>query len=198
MSEFILASASPRRKELLEILGLKFEIIVSEAEENLNKNLPAELYVNELALIKASAVAKNIKNGEDAIVIAADTVVCLDGEILEKPKDNEDAFNILKKLSKNTHTVFTGICVMRMKDGYCITKCVKTDVIFKELSDREIRNYISTGEPADKAGAYGIQGKGAVFVEKINGDYNNVVGLPISELYDILLKEFDIDIFDKE
>ena len=198
MSEFILASASPRRKESLEILGLKFEIIVSEAEENLNKNLPAELYVNELALIKASAVAKNIKNREDAIVIAADTVVYLDGEILEKPKDNEDAFNILKKLSKNTHTVFTGICVMRMKDGYCITKCVKTDVIFKELSDREIRNYISTGEPADKAGAYGIQGKGAVFVEKINGDYNNVVGLPISELYDILLKEFDIDIFDKE
>ena len=198
MDKFILASASPRRRELLENLGLKFNIIVSNEEENIDKNLSPDLYTSELAMLKAAAVAKHISDRKGQIIISADTVVCLDNIILEKPKDSDDAFNMLKKLSARTHSVFTGVCVMRLADAKTVTRSIKTEVTFKELSDDTIKRYIATGEQLDKAGGYGIQGKGGVLVEKINGEYSNVVGLPISALYDIFKNEFDIDIFDKE
>lgn len=198
MNKLILASASPRRRELLEGLGLRFDIIVSNEEEKTDKELPPKLYVGELALIKAAAVAKQITDRKKQIIISADTIVCLGDEILTKPKDNEDAFNILKKLSGKTHCVYTGICVMRLSDALTVTKSVKTEVVFKELDDETIRKYIGTGECSDKAGAYGIQGKGSVLVKEIHGDYFNVVGLPLTVLSDVLKDEFDIDIFDKE
>ncbi len=198
MNKLILASASPRRRELLEGLGLKFDIIVSNEEENIDKSLPPELYTGELALLKATAVAKRILERKKQIIIAADTVVYLEDEILEKPKDAPDAFNMIKRLSGKTHQVYTGLCVMRICDGTTVTRSIKTDVKFKTLSDEVIKQYISTMEYSDKAGGYAIQGKGAVLVEGIYGDYFNVVGLPLSALADVLRDEFGIDIFDKE
>lgn len=198
MEKIILASASPRRRELLEQLGLKFDIVVSnEDEKNADKNLPPEAYTSELALLKACAVGKKLAemNRKNCIVIAADTIVYYNGEILGKPNNDEDARKMLKMLSNNTHEVYTGVCVMRMSDAYTVSKSIKTTVKFKTITDEMIERYIRTQEPADKAGAYGIQGRGAVFVEEIKGDYFNVVGLPLSALYDILKKEFDIDIF---
>lgn len=195
MADFILASASPRRRELLGRLGIDFDIIVSEADESaIPKDIPVKLYVQELAMLKAAATAKQILKNKKAYVVAADTVVTLDGEAMGKPKDAEDAFNILKSLSGREHEVYTGICVMRIKDAKTVCRAVKTDVRFKELTDEKIRAYIATGEPMDKAGAYGIQGIGAVLVDGINGDYFNVVGLPLAALSDVLEKEFDIEI----
>ena len=194
MLRFILASASPRRRELLENIGLKFDILVSTQNEDvLDKNLPPELYCNELSLRKACTSAKNIKD-KNAIIIAADTIVYSEGLIMGKPKDEKDAYVMLKSLSSKEHKVYTGICVLRKSDGFSVTRSVSTAVKFKDLTDEIIYEYIKTGEPLDKAGAYGIQGKGAVLVKKIDGDYFNVVGLPLSELYDILKNEFDIDI----
>lgn len=199
MIRLVLASASPRRRELLEQIGLKFDIMVStEDEENIDKSLSPELYTQELAILKAAAVAKNITHEKNVILISADTVVYLDNKILTKPKNDEDAFNMLKALSGKKHQVYTGVCVMRMKDSKSVSRYEKTDVYFKELTDRTIKNYINTNEPKDKAGSYGIQGKGALLIDKIDGDYFNVVGLPLRLLSEILYDEFDIDIFDKE
>ena len=139
-----------------------------------------------------------ICKGKNVILISADTVVYLDNKILTKPKNDEDAFNMLKALSGKKHQVYTGVCVMRMKDSKSVSRYEKTDVYFKELTDRTIKNYINTNEPKDKAGSYGIQGKGALLIDKIDGDYFNVVGLPLRLLSEILYDEFDIDIFDKE
>ena len=193
MEKIVLASASPRRRELLEQIGIKFDIVVSnEPEDEINKNLSPENYTSELALMKACNVAKKLTGTKrrNSLIIAADTVVYSDGIILGKPKDKEDAFRILKGLSGKTHEVYTGVCVMRLSDGYAVSESVKTSVVFKDLTDSMIKKYIETGEPMDKAGAYGIQGKGAVLVKKINGDYFNVVGLPVSTLYDMLVSEF--------
>lgn len=194
--EFILASASPRRKELLEALGLKFKIVVGDAdEESISpEGIPVSIYVQELSLLKAAHTAKLVLKNKKAIIIAADTVVTLDGKVLGKPKDPQDAFFMLKSLSGREHEVYTGICVMRVSDGktYCTSQSTK--VHFKELSPKQIAAYVATKEPMDKAGAYGIQGKGAVLVSKIDGDYNNVVGLGTSLLCDVLKKEFDFDI----
>ena len=193
MEKIVLASASPRRRELLEQIGIKFDIVVSnEPEDEIDKTLPPENYTSELALMKACNVAKKLTGTKrkDSLIIAADTIVYSDGKILGKPKDIDDAYRILKGLSGKTHEVYTGICVMRLTDGYATSKSVKTLVKFKELNDKKIKAYIKTGEPMDKAGAYGIQGKGAVLVEEICGDYFNVVGLPLSALYDVLISEF--------
>ena len=194
--EFILASASPRRKELLEALGLKFKVIVGDADEDSisPEGIPVSIYVQELSLLKAAQTAKLVLKNKKAIIIAADTVVTLDGKVLGKPKDPQDAFFMLKSLSGREHEVYTGICVMRVSDGktYCTSQSTK--VHFKELSGEQIAAYVATKEPMDKAGAYGIQGKGAVLVSKIDGDYNNVVGLGTSLLCDVLKKEFDFDI----
>lgn len=193
MEKIVLASASPRRRELLEQIGIKFDIVVSnEPEDEIDKSLSPENYTSELALMKACNVAKKLTGTKrkDSLIIAADTVVYSDGKILGKPKDSDDAFRILKSLSGKAHEVYTGICVMRLTDGYATSKSIKTTVKFKELTDKTIKAYIKIGEPADKAGAYGIQGRGAVLVEEICGDYFNVVGLPLSALYDVLISEF--------
>lgn len=196
MEKIILASASPRRREILSGVGMDFEVLVSEADEGTvsPEGLETGVYVQELALLKASAAAK-AADEKEAIIIAADTVVAASGEILGKPKDEEDAFRMLKSLSGKCHSVFTGICVMRKKNAYSVCAAVQTRVYFKELSDKQIESYIKTGEPMDKAGAYGIQGKGSVLIEKIEGDYFNVVGLPVSRLAEILEKEFDYNLF---
>ena len=195
MIDFILASGSPRRKELLELMGLEFKVIVSQADEDsVSKDLKPELYVQELALLKASATAKEVLRNKNAVIISADTIVTLDGQILGKPKDEDDAFNMLSKLSGRDHVVYTGYCVMRISDGKAVCGKVRTKVKFKDLSDDKIRGYINSGEPMDKAGAYGIQGLGSILIEKIDGDYFNVVGLPISALADTLEDEMDIKI----
>jgi len=196
MKKIILASASPRRKELLESLGLKFEVIVSEADESkVNKeSVPVSIYVQELALIKATAVCKNIKK-QDALIISADTVVCCDKKVLGKPKNADEARKMLSLLSGKCHSVYSGICVMNSNNMYSVLNFVETKVYFRNLSDDLIENYINTNEPFDKAGAYGIQGLGALLVDKIEGDFFNVVGLPISKLMQVLKNEFDYDIF---
>ncbi|MCI5604595.1 MAG: Maf family protein [Clostridia bacterium] len=195
MAEFILASGSPRRKELLSAVGIDFDVVVSDADENsISKDAPVEIYVQELALLKAAATAKNVLKKKKALIIAADTIVTLDGKILGKPQDEDDAFNMLSELSGRTHAVYTGYCIMRISDGFTVCNRVKTEVTFKLLDDEKIRSYIRTGEPMDKAGAYGIQGLGALLIEKIDGDYFNVVGLPISSLADTLSGEFDIEL----
>lgn len=195
MTEFVLASASPRRKELLEKMGLQFSIVVSEADEStVSRDIPVNLYVQELALLKVSATAKMLLRNKKALIIAADTIVTLDGEILGKPDGEDGAKKMLSSLSGRTHEVYTGYCVMRISDGKTVCNSVKTEVKFKTLTEQKIRSYIESGEPMDKAGAYGIQGFGSMLIEKINGDYFNVVGLPVSALADTLEKEFDIEI----
>lgn len=191
MSEIILASASPRRSELLKNMGLDFKVMVSDADEDsIDTSVPPEIYVQELALLKAADVAKKIIKNKNAIVISADTIVVNNGKILGKPKDEADAKAMLKSLSGKVHNVYTGFCVMRLSDAFTVCKNVCTGVVFKNLTDEKIERYISTGEPMDKAGAYGIQGMGGMLVEKIDGDYFNVVGLPVSELSDTLESEF--------
>lgn len=194
MKKIILASASPRRREILESMHLKFEVMVSGTDESkIENSLDTGIYVQELALLKAGAVCKQIPS-RDALIIAADTVVSIDGKILGKPRDKEEAFSMLSSLSGRCHSVFTGLCVMRAKDAFSVCKSVETKVYFKKLTDKKIKAYVNTGEPMDKAGAYGIQGLGALLTEKIDGDYFNVVGLPASKLAEILEDEFDFDV----
>lgn len=193
----ILASASPRRRELLSSMGLEYRVVVSDADESAvsAEGVPPDIYVQELALIKAAAAAKQVMKDRKAVIISADTIVVNDGKILGKPEDAQEAFDMLSSLSGHGHKVYTGCCVMRIRDGKTICRSVATDVYFKELSEDKIWRYIATGEPADKAGAYGIQGLGGMLVERIDGDYQNVVGLSVSALADTLEKDFDIEIF---
>lgn len=174
---YILASASPRRKELLSKITDNFKVVVSNTDETVPCGMAAENVPEYLAFKKAEAVA--VLNPLDT-VIGADTAVFLNGKMLGKPKDESDAFNILKSLSGNTHTVITGCAII--KGNKKITFSQKTKVTFYPISDSDINRYIKSGEPMDKAGAYGIQGKGALFVKEISGDYFNVVGLPVSRL----------------
>ncbi|MBR5233016.1 MAG: septum formation inhibitor Maf [Clostridia bacterium] len=174
--KIILASASPRRKELLTLAGIEYEVIVSQCEETLPDGITPDKAVEELARQKAEDV---FSRNTDALIIAADTVVALGNTILGKPKDEEDAFNMLSSLSGRRHTVFTGVCI-RTKDKTDIFH-VATQVEFYDLTEKEIKDYIATKEPMDKAGAYGIQGKGFALVKGIHGDYFNVVGLPLAE-----------------
>lgn len=176
MARFILASASPRRKELLEKAGYTFEIVVSDADETLPAGITPAEAVRRNAARKAKAVAKQCPG---AVVLGCDTVVAIDGAILGKPRDEAEAKRMLRRLSGNTHTVYSGVCIT---DGETETVfAAATDVTFYELSDRTIDTYAATGEPMDKAGAYGIQSLGCVLVREIRGDYSNVVGLPLSE-----------------
>jgi len=174
--KIILASASPRRKELLTLAGIEYEVIVSQCEEILPDGITPDKAVEELARQKAEDV---FSRNPDCMIIAADTVVALGNTILGKPKDEDDAFNMLSSLSGRRHTVFTGVCI-KTKDKTDIFH-VATEVEFYDLTEKEIRDYIATKEPMDKAGAYGIQGKGFVLVKGIHGDYFNVVGLPLAE-----------------
>lgn len=181
----VLASASLRRQELLHRIIDEFKIIVSDFEENNVKfNGDFESYVMEIARGKAGAVAKNLN--ENSIVIGCDTIVAFEGKVLGKPKDELDAFNMLEKLSGNIHKVYSGIAVIDMIKDDIRVECVCTSVKFSTLTNEKIKKYISTKEPMDKAGAYGIQGFGGVFVEKIDGDYYSVVGLPLNKLENML------------
>lgn len=195
MAEIVLASASPRRRELMETMGLDFSVVVSDADESAaDKSVPPGIYVQELAFLKAAASAKKIGERKDKIVISADTIVVCDDKVLGKPMDKKAAFDMLKMLSGRTHKVYTGFCVLRLSDGRMVCKDVCTEVSFRELDDEKIERYIETGEPMDKAGAYGIQGLGSMLVSGINGDYFNVVGLPVSELASVLEEEFDFQL----
>ena len=187
--KIILASQSPRRKELLERMGIRdFETISPNVDESVFHGLPPEELVRRLSAEKAAAVAG--RAGEDAIVIAADTVVALEGAVLGKPADELDAFKMLSALSGVRHQVYTGVTICR--GGEKQTAHEVTDVTFRELSEREIEDYISTGEPMDKAGAYGIQGYGALLIQGISGDYYNVMGLPVCRLSGMLAR-FGVD-----
>lgn len=188
----ILASASPRRKEILENTNTKFEIIKSEIDEViLDNELPSQV-VMRLAFEKSIDIA--LKH-PDILVIGADTVVVLNNNILGKPKDSSDAFNMIKQLSGKTHQVITGISLINLNANQKIIDYVVSNVKFKNLSEEDIKDYIQTNESLDKAGAYGIQGFGAMLVEEIQGDYFNIVGLPISRLSDLLKKHFNINLF---
>lgn len=175
----ILASKSPRRKELLSFITTDFAVKSADVDETLPQGISPDKAVEYLSKIKAEP----LKNEND-IVIGADTVVALDGKILGKPRDAADAFATLKMLSGREHSVFTGVSVI--KGEKIETFSVQTKVKMFELTDEEIEEYIETAEPFDKAGSYGIQGKGSLLVEKIDGDYFNVVGLPISRLNRVL------------
>lgn len=199
MNQIILASGSPRRKELLEQIGLEFEICPAKGEEIITKTIPEEV-VMELSRQKAeevegmvSAYGENhseLTTPQDILVIGADTVVAYDGQILGKPKDREHAMEMLRMLSGHTHSVYTGVtCVFIDKKGRCGEHIFyeKTDVTMYPMTETEIQRYVDTGEPMDKAGSYGIQGRCAIHVKEIRGDYNNVVGLPVGRLYQELL-----------
>ena len=189
--DIILASQSPRRKELLGQMGLKgFKIIAPDVDESMEENLAPAQLVEELSLRKAQAVADYVDD-EEAIIIAADTVVALDGGILGKPADEREAFGMLSALSGNRHRVYTGVTVLR--GSRSITSHEETIVTFRELDPEEIMDYIATEEPMDKAGAYGIQGLGALLVSGIEGDYFNVMGLPVYRLGRIL-SAFGVDL----
>lgn len=201
----ILGSASPRRRELLEQIGLEFEIVVSDAREHYKSTRPEDI-VRELALMKAEHVAKEVERREkeraeqasipgldtgeahlrNVVILGADTIVVLDGQILGKPSDEEEAFSMLKSLQGRMHQVYTGVAVLNF-DGSgslrTISHAEETKVYVHEMTDEEIRRYIAAGESMDKAGAYGVQGRFAAYIDRIEGDYYNVVGLPVAYLY---------------
>jgi len=182
--KIILASGSPRRRELMEQFHLNdFEIIPAKGEEQPHPELTPDLLVAELSRCKAAEVAAQYAQPGD-VVIGADTVVVLDGAVLGKPKDAADAVRMLKALSGRAHTVFTGITVIR--GDRVLSHAERTQVHFRPLSDDEIGRYVATGEPLDKAGAYGAQGYASLFVEKLEGDFFNVMGLPLCALGKLL------------
>ena len=182
MRKIILTSASPRRRELLEQGGIPFTVIPSQAEEKITTEQPGQA-VEELSYLKCSDIYE--KSLGDVLVIGADTVVASEGKILGKPSSQKDAVKMLQSLQGREHEVYTGVTIMAREGNENRKKTFheKTKVVFYPMSDEEIRSYVNTGEPMDKAGAYGIQGKSAVFIKEISGDYNNVVGLPLARLY---------------
>lgn len=181
--KIILASGSPRRKELLEKLGLEFEVIKSDFDESsIDIKNPKKL-VAKLAESKAEEVSNKENITSDSLIISADTIVVFKNEILGKPKDELDAMRMLKLLNAQKHQVYTAMCVLDMKNMSKRTSVVKTDVVFDKVKDETIMEYIKTGEPMDKAGAYGIQDGGSVLVKKINGDFFAVMGLSVNKLF---------------
>ncbi len=181
MKKILLASGSPRRRELLKMLDVDFEVCVSDCDEK-NNNTDGE-YARCAAVIKAESVKDK---GLGKIIVSADTIVCIDGLILGKPKDRADAEKMLDMLSGRVHFVYTGFCIIdgdKMSSGY-----EKTEVYFRTLSKADKEWYLDTGEWKDKAGGYGIQGRGALLTEKINGDFFNVVGLPVSRIFSEISK----------
>lgn len=180
MMKLILASQSPRRKELLGLLGIPFEIQVSQADETMDPDGDPASQVMEVSRRKAMAVRAE----QEDVVIAADTIVVCDGEILGKPHSKENACRMLSMLSGRSHLVMTGMTVRHNRQTHSHTEI--TEVFFRELSQKEILRYVESGDPMDKAGSYGIQGGAALFVEKIHGDYYNVMGLPVCSLTQML------------
>ena len=185
----ILASQSPRRKELLGLFHLPFEIRVADIDETMD---PEKSPYDEVARV-SRAKAQAIPREEGDVVIAADTIVVCGGHVLGKPRDEADAVRMLSQLSGRDHQVMTGMTVIRGEKSISCTEV--TDIHFRTLSEKEIRNYVATGEPMDKAGSYGIQGGAALFAEKMVGDYYNVMGLPVCRL-GMILKEIAPELFD--
>ncbi len=187
-SRLILASASPRRRELLQQLGLEFTVRPAQIDESPHDEEKASDYVLRLAREKAHAVAESADRVEGELVLAADTVVSVDDALLGKPEDEDDARRMLRMLSGRIHEVLTGVALCDIDRGLQLAKLHTTRVHFKELSDAEIDWYVATGEPSDKAGGYAIQGHAAIFVEGIGGSYSNVVGLPLELVYRLFLQ----------
>lgn len=179
--EIILASGSPRRRELLNTLGLSFRVCPAKGEENAPEGAGPEEIVKALSRAKAAEVSRQFAGN---LIIAADTIVYLDGRVLGKPKDEADACAMLASLSGRAHEVYTGVTVMLGEDTLCEAECTK--VFFRELSAEEIDAYVASGDPMDKAGAYGIQGRASLMVERLEGDYFNVMGLPLCRLGQLL------------
>lgn len=183
LMNIILASGSPRRREILGNLGIEFRIVTSEKEEKINSSIPEEV-VRELAEMKASDVYERIEKEEkgDFLIIGADTVVAAEGKILGKPGTKENAYRMIKLLSGKKHFVHTGVCLTGRKDGKTFKTVFseETAVFVSEMTEEEIEAYVNTGEPFDKAGGYAIQGLFAPYVERLEGDYYNVVGFPLS------------------
>jgi len=194
MRKIVLASASPRRKELLQKIGLKFEVDASNCAEEIDPTLKPDEIVRRISIEKACAVASRHK---DAVIIAADTIGVIGKKLLGKPRTAGEARKMLAQISGKSHEVITGFTVLDTATNKVISGTVNTKVYIKKMTQQEIDAYVQTGEPLDKAGAYGIQGLGAVIVEKIEGDYYNVVGLPLSALANAL-KEFGIDVLESK
>ena len=192
--EVVLASASPRRQELLRAAGIRFDVAPSHVPEEMRDGEPAGQFAVRMAVEKAEAAAASLP-AERRPVVAADTIVVVSAgapdhrqheRVLGKPASHEEAAAMLRLLSARTHVVLTGVCVLDPASGRRLTRVVRTEVTFSEMSEEEIRDYVATGEPMDKAGAYAIQGRASRFVERIDGCYFNVVGLPVPALYGML------------
>jgi septum formation protein len=190
MKNIILASASPRRKELLEKIGLKFDVEPSDYEEDISPGIEPHKLAKSLSLKKAELVAKNYEN---ALVIAADTFIVINDEVLGKPLTENEARRMLRTINGRQHSVITGFTIIDTGNSKAITRSLETKVHIKKLTSKEIDSYVESKEPLDKAGAYAIQGLGSVIVEKIEGDYFNVIGLPLSAVVESL-KEFGVNI----
>ena len=194
--KFILASKSPRRREILEMLGIDFEVITSDADESSNITDPRRL-VEELSLRKGVAVRDALiaagRDLSDTVIISSDTVVAIDGEILGKPRDEEDARRMLRLYSGRSHEVVSGICICA--DGICRSAHEVTEVAFDEMDEDTVCHYVDTAKPWDKAGAYAIQGLASAYILGIKGDYFNVVGLPVHRLYRLYFEIFGENIF---
>lgn len=191
MKQIILASASPRRKQLLAQIGITYTVAPSSIEEKMNARLQPKKQAEHLSLQKAKVVAKKYKN---AFILAADTLVVQGNDIIGKPSSLQDAKRILRKLSGRLHKVITGFTIIDTETHKIITKSEETTVFMKKLTDKEIAAYVATGEPLGKAGAYAAQERGALFIEKIEGDFFNIVGLPLFALAKAL-KKFGVTIF---
>jgi len=189
--KIVLASASPRRRDLLESVGLEFEVIPSEIEENIeNKSFSCEL-VESIAFEKVLDVAEKVDFS--AVIIGSDTVVVIDEKILGKPKDEKDAFSMLKLLNGRIHKVISAIVMYDTETKKTVKTSVTSEVVFREIAESEIWNYIKTGEPADKAGAYAIQGRAGIFVKEIKGCYSNIVGISVYKTAE-MLKKFGVNL----
>lgn len=184
MKKYILASKSPRRKEILSLCNIDFDIIVSDADETMNPDNDLKDEIQKLAMKKAKAV---FDTHTDSIVIGADTIVVFNNKILGKPKDEQDAFNMLKMLQGNTHEVITGVCFMSKEKTSTLANV--SLVHFDTMSDEEILEYIATKDPLDKAGSYGIQGLASKYIKGIEGDFFSIMGLPLHDVY-TLLKQY--------
>jgi septum formation protein len=192
MYKLILASASPRRKKLLKQIGLEFDVMPTNIEEKLNPRLKPVRQVESLSLQKALAAAE-MKEAKNAVILTSDTMVAIDDEVLGKPKDQKDAKRMLRKLSGREHSVITAFTLYDTKTKKNVTRSVESKIWFKKLTSHEISSYIEREKPYDKAGAYGIQELASVFVEKVEGDYPAIVGLPLHALAREL-KKFGIDV----
>lgn len=185
MIPIILASTSKQRKNLLKLLGLPFKIVASKYEEDMTLPLPPKKLAKFLSLGKAKTVADKFTN---SIILSADTFVVYKDEVLGKPHTEKKARTMLQKLSGKKHQVITGYAIIDQVNHKIINEAIASDVYFKKLTDREIKNYIATGEPLEKAGGYAIQGRGTIFIDKVAGDYNNIVGLPLRNIAEYFKK----------